>query len=469
MATNIMGLVDYVQNKGELGKQQGQQSRLSELASQSYTTPAGQQNALLGQMAQVSPQFAQQQQQQFQEQGDARSRKAAGAAKYVLSAVESGDQAAIQGAYRTVYPYLSELVTEGGGQAPPEQWDPSMAEGLHQILSAAGGQAGLGQELKSLRVGANGNYWAIQGNEFVDTGVKANPTIKVMEQAGVAPYGVVTAGGGVGDVMGLGTGGQPQPQTQPGGAIAGQGDATTRVNIEGLDPAMQSRMAQTASMMAQAGYPQAEIDAFMDAQLSMPRTAAPAQGAPSGPVRTPTAGEIEAQKQAAQLAYLPAQQAIETQGALARARGEAGIQTEALGERATQTAQIERRADLPKLRQQITDLRQLRNDLGTKYSTGPLNAVIPDMLQSADNQVFLTRVNEAVLDAASMLTGVISDKDMEFLRKATISMTNKEDANRDILDRKIRILESAEKQAQGGQSQGAGRRLKFNPATGRIE
>ncbi|HGM7334470.1 TPA: hypothetical protein ACKQCJ_000775 [Stenotrophomonas maltophilia] len=66
-----LAAMGYVQEQGEMGRQRGQQNRLNMLAGQSYsaTTPQ-QQSSLLGQIAQVSPEAAQAQQQQFQSQED---------------------------------------------------------------------------------------------------------------------------------------------------------------------------------------------------------------------------------------------------------------------------------------------------------------------------------------------------------------------------------------------------------------
>lgn len=395
-------------------------NRLSELASQAYGAQGQQRDSLVQQAVRIDPQSGMALGDKLQGREDSRKARMAGAAKYLLSAFERGDQAAIQGAYRTVRPEFEVL---SNGAQLPDQVDDTILPMLHQVIAAAGGQAGLGQELKSLRVGANGNYWAIQGNEFVDTGVKANPTIKVMEQAGVAPYGVVTAGGGVGDVMGLGTGGQPQPQTQPGGAIAGQGDATTRVNIEGLDPAMQSRMAQTSSMMAQAGYPQAEIDAFIDAQLSMPRTAAPA-GQPVGPVRTPTAAEIEAQKQAAQLAALPQRQAIEAQGAAqqeaatiaARERAEAEAR-ERYGSDSARDASREAAKKIPQLQNAVRGIGRIDAALEALntpgVNTGPLDQFAVRALPSGQELESAVGAIQNSMLALTRVPGVGSQSDLE--------------------------------------------------------
>ena len=46
MAQNILGLMDYVQKQGDLGRQQGQTQSFNRLAGQAYTAPAAQQGAL---------------------------------------------------------------------------------------------------------------------------------------------------------------------------------------------------------------------------------------------------------------------------------------------------------------------------------------------------------------------------------------------------------------------------------------
>jgi len=52
---------------------------------------------------------------------------------------------------------------------------------VDQVLAMGG--AG-GDELKSLRVGGNGNYWAIRGGQLVDTGVQAAPDTELVKGQG---------------------------------------------------------------------------------------------------------------------------------------------------------------------------------------------------------------------------------------------------------------------------------------------
>jgi hypothetical protein len=42
-------------------------------------------------------------------------------------------------------------------------------------------------DLKSLRIGANGNYWAIRGGQFIDTGTPADPRMQLRDQPGIDP------------------------------------------------------------------------------------------------------------------------------------------------------------------------------------------------------------------------------------------------------------------------------------------
>ena len=136
---NIVGMFQQ-------GQQYGQAQRANKLAGLAYGSQGADRQAALGQLAGVDPRlavglgnaFQQQdaaQQQQAQAQEVDHAKKINGAARFMLSAVQSKDPARIQGAWSAVAPYLSELT---GKQAPP-QWDDSMLPGLYQTLSATGG------------------------------------------------------------------------------------------------------------------------------------------------------------------------------------------------------------------------------------------------------------------------------------------------------------------------------------------
>jgi hypothetical protein len=154
----VLDLMGYVQKQGELGRERGQQTRLGQLAGQSYTAAPDQQPGVLSEMARINPQAAQQQQTQFQGQDDRNKTKAAAAAQYVLNAQKTGDPNAVRGAYQTVRPFLEEL-GKATGKVPPPEWSDDMLPMLHQVVSAGGG-AGASQ------VGVQSTYIDDQGQRI---------------------------------------------------------------------------------------------------------------------------------------------------------------------------------------------------------------------------------------------------------------------------------------------------------------
>jgi hypothetical protein len=146
MPTNVMDVTNYVQQQGQLGRQQGMQSRFAKLAGDAYTAPAGdQRNALVGQAVATDPsngialgnQLAARDSSMASAQ-DAHMKKIGGAARYMMQAVKTGNPAAVQGAYQAVRPYLAELGA-AQGKVPPEKYDPSMEAGIQQIIAQTGG------------------------------------------------------------------------------------------------------------------------------------------------------------------------------------------------------------------------------------------------------------------------------------------------------------------------------------------
>lgn len=128
-----LAAIGYVQDQGELGRQRGQQNRLSMLSSQAYsaTTPQ-EQSSLLGQIAQISPQAAQAQQQQFQSQED-RNRKE-------LYGLAQGWKK-IPSQYRQNYydRFLSPRLSAMGMGEQPAYDEASIDGAADQIIAAFGG------------------------------------------------------------------------------------------------------------------------------------------------------------------------------------------------------------------------------------------------------------------------------------------------------------------------------------------
>lgn len=300
MATNVLGGLQYIQQQIESGRQQGLARRYNRLAGEAFNAPdEATRNAAIGQIAVNNPDAATKLRTGYQAQDDTRARRAANVAKSMLDAVKSGNPAMIQGTWRAVRPFLSEM---NPGAQIPEQWTPEMEASLHQAVAEASGLGGTNADLvQSTRIGADGYYYTVDrtGN-WTNSGIKADPRTQLRDQPGVTP-GIVDLR--TGTVSGLQEGGQqptPGGQPQPGPVSVGTGVGGVHMNIEGLDPERQRRLAQTLSFMQQAGYPGEEIDAFLQGQLSARRDVGPsAIGSPpqSGPAAmrpaTPPAGEVE--------------------------------------------------------------------------------------------------------------------------------------------------------------------------------
>lgn len=78
-----------------------------------------------------------------------------------------------------------------------------------------------------------------------------------------------------------------------------------------------------------------------------------------------------------------------------------------------------------------------------QYSTGMENVLIPDYLQSTNNQELITKINQEVLGKAEQMKGALSDKDVAFLKSATLDLNKGEAANKRILADVIAVLERA--------------------------
>lgn len=141
-----------------LGKQHRDENAFRKLAAEAYGAPADQRNALIGQAVGIDPKAGLELNTTLQQQDDNITSKAAGAARYVLNAVETKNPAAVQGAYQAVRPFLARI-GQAQGKVPPEQWSDDMLPMLHQVVAASSG-AGAGS-VQSTYVDANGQRIAI--------------------------------------------------------------------------------------------------------------------------------------------------------------------------------------------------------------------------------------------------------------------------------------------------------------------
>jgi len=145
------------------------QNQLRDLASRAYAAPSQDRQGLIQQAVAVDPEAGLALGGKLEQREIDHSARAGNVANAMLRAFQSKNPAQIQGTYQAVKPYFQEL---SPGTALPEQADETMLPMLYQLQAAAGGTTA-SEELKSLRIGGNGNYWAIQGGQLVDTGVPA--------------------------------------------------------------------------------------------------------------------------------------------------------------------------------------------------------------------------------------------------------------------------------------------------------
>lgn len=120
----------------QAGRQAGQQNALARIASQAYTSPAGEQrNALIGQAVGVDPQAGMVLDKQLQANEADHAAKLGNVARSMVQALKSNNPAQVEGMWQAARPYLAKLT----GKTPPEQWDPAMEPALYQAIAATGG------------------------------------------------------------------------------------------------------------------------------------------------------------------------------------------------------------------------------------------------------------------------------------------------------------------------------------------
>ena len=121
------------------GFDRGQGIRANKLAGLAISSQGTDRQSALGQLAGIDPRAALGLQDRFSAQEQAaevdHNKKLGGAARFVLSAYQSGDPARLQGAWQAVRPYLAQL----SGKEPPPQFDPAMLPKIYEIVGQTGG------------------------------------------------------------------------------------------------------------------------------------------------------------------------------------------------------------------------------------------------------------------------------------------------------------------------------------------
>tara|TARA_R110000851_G_scaffold155159_2_gene297508 strand:+ start:31 stop:1104 length:1074 start_codon:yes stop_codon:yes gene_type:complete len=97
----------------------------------------------------------------------------------------------------------------------------------------------------------------------------------------------------------------------------------------------------------------------------------------------------------------------------------------------------------------LTGLRRAEQLLMQGVETGTYkSAFAPEMWKSDEAQEMTALINGAVLDASQLMSGVLSETDMKFLKGETISQDKSPAANMRVLKRKMSIIESAQSESK---------------------
>lgn len=238
--------------------------------------------------------------QAFQAEGNRQQQQLFGLAKSLKQAAANPQMQA--GIYRSAVPFLKRSF---GADIPDEFDAASVMPIVDQVLAVAQNapSMGVGGNVQSTYIDGNGNRVAILRDGSQRVLGPNNASIRVMEQEGALPYGVVTSGGRPGAVVDIGGGQTPM-----------QG-ATGQYTI---DPSLPPEVQQQIRAAEAAGQQ-------VPSNMVLP--------ARSGPVRVPTSAEKAAASEAGRLSvqqqYLPQELALRNQAALAQEAGKAQVSAQA--------------------------------------------------------------------------------------------------------------------------------------------
>ncbi|MGV4799117.1 D-Ala-D-Ala carboxypeptidase family metallohydrolase [Stenotrophomonas maltophilia] len=238
--------------------------------------------------------------QALQAEGNRQQQQLFGLAKSLKQAAANPQMQA--GIYRSAVPFLKRSF---GAEIPDEFDATSVMPIVDQVLAVAENapSMGVGGNVQSTYIDGNGNRVAILRDGSQRVLGPNNASIRVMEQEGALPYGVVTSGGRPGAVVDIGGGQAPM-----------QG-ATGQYTI---DPSLPPEVQQQIRAAEAAGQQ-------VPSNMVLP--------ARSGPVRVPTSAEKAAASEAGRLSvqqqYLPQELALRNQAALAQEAGKAQVSAQA--------------------------------------------------------------------------------------------------------------------------------------------
>lgn len=204
---SLLDLAGYVQKQGELGRQRGEQSRISSLASQAYTAPRTDRQSILGQMAQTSPGAAVEQEKRFRQGDSDRMADLSRKAKIFVGMAESGNAQAVA----SLYPQIAQEARDLGLGDIPMEYNDTFLPGLKKFATILDGDQTSEVGVQSTYVDAQGNRVAILRDGSTRTLGQNAPNNQIID-TGNGFFGVNKGNLSASPVM---VGGQPQPAPQP--------------------------------------------------------------------------------------------------------------------------------------------------------------------------------------------------------------------------------------------------------------
>lgn len=417
----------------------GQQKQVNRLLGQAIANPDNSAQPI-GVAAAIDPRSAIAVQGAIQTDKDARQKKLAGAANYVLSAYKTGNPQQVEGAYQAVRPFLNQLGQElGQGPASPN-FTPEMLPHLYQIVGEAGGDTSInGQVPTGLR--------ELQG-QIAGAGLTGDDAKRAYRIAlGVDPR-AVTGAAKTGMITGADGRERPyvfDPSSRSYKVFDGSQfrdlDQTEASQLgassapEAQPQATPEKLMAKATEMANQGGPGANApaaQAWLQQQLaSQGRLPTPASGQGAlGVSRAPedTAGAVQNAKNASDLSYAPAQENVKVDAAIRQAGGTAAATNAAKNQAEQSQALQQRQADA---RKTLSDLDEV--DRLLPQATGGNIGSAVDSAAAAFNHSTDTAKAAAQLDIlAGRLTSSVprmqgpqSDKDVALYQKQAGDLANR--------------------------------------------
>lgn len=179
-------------------------NQFRQLAGQAYGASPLDRQQLLSQAAAADPQGAMALDQQLGA-GEDQKQKRLGVWASALTRIPETNIEMRSALYQRMRPEMLQF-----GLNAPEQYTPEVGKMAEAFMAM-----GAGGGVQSTVIGQDGQYYTVNRSTgaFTPTGVMAAPNIRVLEQEGQLPYGVVTGRGAAGQVVPFGApGAQPSPQ-----------------------------------------------------------------------------------------------------------------------------------------------------------------------------------------------------------------------------------------------------------------